>query len=324
MAGQQWALSEDGGYLSHTQLSRKVRNANQPRYIFRQFTRVEPGIGKNKGDTIDFRKVTNIQTGGGRIGENQDIPESKVLIKSDSLVITEWGNSIPFTGKLEALAEFDPENIVQKALMNDQHKTLDVAVADEFQTCNIKYIPTADTTGTWDTDGTPNTTATVNFNMSHLKNIVDNMMTGFGDASLSLNPVPTFPDGNYVAVLSVKAARGLYDDPEFQEAAKFAIPRKLLNGELPDVVYNTRILTTNNIAALSNGLGSNDVLGEALVFGDDAVMEGVAIKEELRAKVPVKYGRDKGIAWYAILDFQKTWDLDIDSEDHIVHVTSDS
>ena len=33
-------------------------------------------------------------------------------------------------------------------------------------------------------------------------------------------------------------------------------------------------------------------------MGSDTVLEAPAIPEEIRAKLPGDYGRDKGIAWY--------------------------
>ena len=322
MAGQQWALSADGGFLANVKLSKTLRNANQPRMKLRQFTRVEPGYGKNVSDSLDFDKLSNVQTAGGKITELQDIPETKTLIRKGTLIVDEWGNSVPYTGKLEALSEFDPENIVHKALMNDMAKTMDKAVADELKTGEIIYIPTGATQQTWDVDGTPSTASVGNFNYFHLKEIRDAMDTGIFGAGNVANPVPLMPDGNAVAILSVKAARGLFDDPDYQEAAKFAYPRQLFHGEMEEIVYNTRIVVTNNTAALSNGVGGASALGEAIFLGDDSIIEGVAIKEELRAKLAVKYGRDKGLAWYALLGFKKVWSFATDGEDHIVRVTS--
>jgi len=56
------------------------------------------------------------------------------------------------------------------------------------------------------------------------------------------------------------------------------------------------------------------------VFGRDAVMEAVALPEEIRAKIPGDYGRSKGVCWYGILGFAKIWDYTGDSECHIIHV----
>jgi len=69
-------------------------------------------------------------------------------------------------------------------------------------------------------------------------------------------------------------------------------------------------------------VGSSSVLGEAIFFGADPVIEAVAVAEEIRAKIPEDYGRSKGVAWYALLGFENVWDFSTDSEDHIVVVRS--
>jgi len=84
--------------------------------------------------------------------------------------------------------------------------------------------------------------------------------------------------------------------------------------------YETRFVRENNV--LSNVLGTGSVFDEAVFFGNDAVREGVATLEEIRIKLATDYGRDQGIAWYALLGFQKVWDFSSDGETRIIHVTS--
>jgi|SoiMethySBSTD1v2_1073268.scaffolds.fasta_scaffold57001_9 N4-gp56 family major capsid protein len=322
MAGQNWTIATDGGHFANKPLSSKLRYVNTSQYVFRQFTRPEPGFGKQRGESIDFDKVSMAETQGGQIGEFQDIPETKFSITKDNLQVTEYGNSIPWTGKLETLSEFNPNQPVQKVIMNDQKKVLDEAVATEMKTSKLCYIATGAATQTWDVDGTASTTATTNFNYFHLKEMVDAAEMGIFGSGNTGKIIPKFPDGKYVVILSVKAKRGLFDDPEFQEAAKFSYPRKLLNGEImEETVYNCRFVICDNSSALSNAKGTNSI-GEALLIGDDSIIEGVALKEELRYKLAVKYGRDKGLAWYAILGFKKPWDYVTDGEEHIIRYTS--
>ena len=325
MAGQTFAISADGGYLSIAKLSRTIRHAAQPLMKFRQFTRIEPGLGMGRGDTLNFNKLSNVVTQGGTISELGDIPETNVSITRGTLVLEEYGNSIPYTGKLEALSEFSADNLFTVALRNDMAKVLDNAVATEMKTGDVIYIPTAASTGTWDTDGTASTQALANLSIFHVKEIVDALKTGqFGGTTLGTdagNPVPPYDGENYMSIASVKALRGLKDDPDWEEAIKYADPERFLSGEVGRF-YSTRFIETNNTSALSNGVGSSSVLGEALFFGADVIAEGVAIPEEVRVKIPVKYGRDKGIAWYAMLGFERIWDLTTDKEEHIVRVTS--
>ena len=59
-----------------------------------------------------------------------------------------------------------------------------------------------------------------------------------------------------------------------------------------------------------------------MFFGADSVREGVAIPEEIRIDIPKDFGRDQGIAWYALLGWEKTWDFTTDGQTTIIHVTS--
>jgi hypothetical protein len=70
---------------------------------FRQFVQVREALGKNKNDTVYFDKISNINTAGGTLIETDTIPENAFTIERGTIVITEYGNSIPFTGKLDAL-----------------------------------------------------------------------------------------------------------------------------------------------------------------------------------------------------------------------------
>jgi N4-gp56 family major capsid protein len=320
MAGQVWSVDAVGGYLANRKLSKTMRHATQPMFKFRQFTRAEKAIGKGKGDTVDFNKVSNIQTEGGTISEASRIPETNILIRRGTLVMEEYGNSIPYTGKLDDLSEFSVDNIITKALRDDMAKVLDAAVATQFKEADLMYIPTSASAATWDVDGTPSTTALANLNVFHVKEIVDAMKTGIFGANTG-NPIPPYDGENYVCIASVKALRGIKDDPDFEEVVKYADPERLLNGEVGRY-YGVRFIETNHTGALSNGVGTGSVLGEAVFFGADPVIEAIATAEEIRAKIPEDYGRSKGIAWYGLMGFKRVWDFSTDGEDHIVRVTS--
>lgn len=320
MAGQVWSVNATGGYLSNPKLSKTMRHATQPMFKFRQFTRLEKAIGKGKGDTVDFNKVSNIQTAGGTISEASRIPESNILIRRGQMTMEEYGNSIPYTGKLDDLSEFSVDNMITRALRDDMAKVLDAAVATKFKAGDIKYVAASASTQTWTVNGTPSGTAASNLNLFHVKEIVDAMKVGIFGANTG-NPIPPYDGENYVCIASVQALRGLKDDPDFEEVMKYADPERLLVGEVGRI-YGVRFIETNNTGALSHDVGASTGVGEAVFFGNDPVIEAVAVPEEIRAKIPEDYGRSKGIAWYGLMGFENVWDFSTDSEDHIVHFTS--
>lgn len=298
MAGQAWAPSADGGYLANPSLSRKLRHAMQPMTRFLQFARQEPGSGKGKSDTLDFDKISNIATDASTSGisEGAPMPETKFTIGRGQLTLREYGNSIPYTGKLEALAQFDPNNIAQTVLRHDMAKILDAVAAAGAKRCQVTATPTGASAITIATESVPTTGAGAALNLTHMAEIRDYLK-----GTLKCEP---YDGENYVCIGSVKALRGIKNSDDWKQGARFGDPERLFSGEVGRY-DGIRYIETNNDLALDPDVGSG--LGEAIVFGADPLVQGVAIAPEIRAKIPTDFGRSKGVAWYALLGFEATW-----------------
>lgn len=324
MAQQNWG-SDSGanGFRTTVEISKKLVHAAQPMLKLRQFVSVEPAFGKNKGESVQIYRAANTAEAEdtSTINELDRIPTTSVAVTPRLITVNEYGRSIPFTGKVETLAEVDVEsNVYLKALKNHMVKTIDYQVAQAFKSSDIIAIPTSSTALTWDVDGTASTTALSNITAKHVKDIIDAMKVGNFGGNAG-RPIPYYDGESYVCIASVQFLRGLKDDPDYEVAAKYAHPEELYLGEVGRF-YNCRFIETNHVTALSNGVGTGSVLGEAIFFGEDPVREVVAIPEEMRTKLPEDFGRDKGIAWYAMLGWGRVWDFSTDGEEHIVRVTS--
>jgi hypothetical protein len=128
----------------------------------------------------------------------------------------------------------------------------------------------------------------------------------------------------YVCIASVSALSGLHADAGtggWIDISKYTdmFAKNIFNGEV-GTFYNCRFVEETGY--FSNTIGSGSTHGQAVFFGADNVYEAVAIPEEVRMKTSLDYGRDLGIAWYALLGFKKVWDYAVDTEQHIVYVTS--
>jgi hypothetical protein len=231
------------------------------------------------------------------------MPTTYFTITKSTLTVYEYGNSIPWTGKLEVLSQEGVRNLVTKALKNDQVKVLDAAVEAQMDACYYRYVSSSATSGNFTSNGTATQTATTNLNAYHWKVMVDKLM--------ELNAPPA--DGeNYMAILTISAARGIHDDLE--DVWKYT--KYPTNGEIGSY-YKCRAVRDNY--SMDNTIGASSVTGEAYFFGDDAVMEAVALPEEIRYEED-DFGRSKKLAWYAILGFTIIWQSDPD--DRIVKWTS--
>ena len=127
MAGQVWAVNSLGGYMYSRQLSNVLRMAVQPLVKFRQFADVRDASqqGKKKGDVFTWDVFSDVATPGGIISETNTMPETNFTITQGTLTITEAGNSVPYSGKLDNLSKFPVMELIQKVLKNDAVKTFD-------------------------------------------------------------------------------------------------------------------------------------------------------------------------------------------------------
>lgn len=311
MAGQVWVTNSLGGHLTAPELSRKVRVAAQPLMRFRQFVRPEEEFGANRGDVLQFDKVSNVAQEGRIISELEVVPETNITIYKDQITVHEFTNSIPYTWKLELLAKLDINSMLVEALKNDMAKVLDKYCAAEFKNTDLKYTPTGsemDRDYNLATNGTP-VTAERPMSLWDLKNVVD--------LAKSTYRMPFFDGNNYMTVASTTYLRSIKDDSEFIDAVKYGDPKRLFDGEVGRIYGDRHTEETN---CLDGNLAGG--LGEAITFGGDAVVEMSVYPEEIQAKIGSDYGRDKGLRWVWIGGFKLTWDFSSEGESRVIHVTS--
>ncbi len=313
---QTWLTNSTGGYLYSPKLSKQMRDQASPMFIFRQFVDVsEKGLGAQAGDRVIFDKQLRIDSRGTTLVETTTMPKNTIKFTTGTNVVTEYGNGISYTQKLETLAEFNMKDRFQKGLVQDQKDTIDSAIATKFQSAKFKAVASSTASTVFTSNGTATLTATANISDKNVRDIVDYLMT---------SQAPKFKGGDfYIGILSVKSMRGVYD--YVQAVAQYAEPEFRFKNEVGNL-YSARLVGENNI--LSNTKGSGGIFGEAVFFGDEAVVESVALPEELRYE-STDVGRSQTLAWYGIMGWEKMWDLaadDLNSTgkgiERIVHVTS--
>jgi len=299
-SGQLWVTGSLGGSLTNNSLSKSIRKQNDPLWVYRQFCDVKEDPGKKKGDTVYFDKLLRLDTKGGTLSETATIPENKWKVVKDSVVLTELGNSVPYTEKLETLAEFDPQDISSKALKSDMLEVIDSLIAAQFDDTDYVAVCTSTSSTVFTTGGSATATAGCNMSDKNVRDIVDMMKKKW---------IPAYADGNYRGIVSVNSQRGIYD--YLQAIAQYTKPEYMHNSEV-GLYYNCRFVCDNYGGALSDSIGTGSIYGEAFMFGQEAVMEAVAALEEVRMKIPTDYGRSKGVAWVGTMNWKKMWDVSDD------------
>jgi N4-gp56 family major capsid protein len=287
MAGQVWQTNSLGGYMWSPNLSRKLRTALQPMVRFRQFCDAREAFGKGKGDTFNWDIYSDVATQGGTLNETDVMPETNFTITQASLTVTEFGNSVPFTKKLDDLSEHPVTEIIHKVLKNDARKALDSAAYDQFNLTPVRIQGDTATTIVVTENSTP-AGVSVAFAKEHAKLIADEMAE---------RDIPTFDGTHYMAVARPSTLRGFKDDLEAIHQYVSEGWHVIMNGE-KGRYEGIRYCEQTNIAAA--GYSATDAI---FFFGSDTVVEAFSIQEEIRGKIPTDYGRSRGVAWYAMLGY---------------------
>jgi len=292
-------------------LSKKLRMAVQPKVKFRQFCDVKDASqqGKSKGDTFHWNIYSDVSTQGTTLTETVTMPETQFTITQGTLTITEFGNSVPYSGKLDDLSEQPVKEIINKVLKNDAAKAFDIAAHAQFDACLLRVQAsggTSTTALTLNTNGTCSTTNSVNFQKEHVGLIVDTMKE---------RNIPPYARDDYYAIARPSAIRVLKQDLEGVHQYTTEGFQMIKTGEIGRY-ENCRFVEQTMIpqggAADSTTFDTNTQTSDAwnnalsdwiFFFGEDTVAEGIAVPEEMRGKIPSDYGRSKGVAWYYLGGF---------------------
>lgn len=275
------------GYMANPKLSDEWRTALQPLSRFRQFCDTEAAIGKNAGETFQWNVYGDSSSDGTTLTENVEMPTTNFAITQGSVTIAERGISVPYSGKLEAVAEHDFRKIVFQTLRNAAVRSLDTAAHAQFDSCLLRYVATGAATYNLDDDGTPTGNNNNDLSNTHVKQIADIMQE---------RNIPVFDGEHYVCIARPTTLRPMKDDLEPYHMYTSEGWNRVINGE-NGRYEGIRFVTQTHIAAETNWT-TNSKSDWAFFFGADTVTEAIAIPEELRAKIPSDYGRSKGIAWY--------------------------
>lgn len=304
MAGQVWAVNSLGGFMYSRQLSNVLRMAVQPLVKFRQFADVRDASqqGKKKGDIFTWDVFSDVASAGGILSETNTMPETNFTIIQGTLTVTEAGNSVPYSGKLDNLSKFPVMELIQKVLKNDAVKYFDRAAWNQFNQTLLRAIPVSGTDTaaiTLYTNGTVTGTNTIAYNNAHAKSIVDAMKE---------RNIPAYLGDDYYSLAWPSTLRTFKNSLETIHQYSDTGFKLIMNGEIGRY-ENTRYVEQTNIA---KGTGTDGITvtpwttGKSdwiFFFGNDTVAEAIAVPEEMRGKIPSDYGRSKGVAWYYLGGF---------------------
>lgn len=309
MAGQIWNVDALGGFLYSDQLSDVLRMALLPTVRFRQFADARDATekGLHAGEDYNWNVYSRVEQGGGELVEQVEMPQTNFKIRQGTLKITEYGNSVPYTGKLDNLSKQPVTEIIHKVLKVDAKEVLDGAAHAQFNRTTLRVVPTGGTaldSVTLSTNGTPAATNDAPFTKEHAKAIVDIMKE---------RNIPPYLNDDYYAAGWPTSFRRIKNDLEAIHQYIETGFRHIANGEIgryegTRYVEQTHIAKGGAADSTSWTFRTPDPWNNGksdwiFFFGEDTVTEAIGIPEEIRGKIPTDFGRSRGIAWYYLGGF---------------------
>lgn len=319
MAGQVWAVNSLGGYMYSLNLTKKLRMAVQPMCKFRQFADIKDASqqGKKQGDTFTWDVFQDVETRAqSTLAETSTMPETNFKITQGTLTVVEGGNSVPYSGKLDNLSQFDVESIINKVLKNDSSKWFDAKAHAQFNNTPLRVVPASGTSTTslsLTTNGTATGTNNIAFTKDHAKLVYDLMAE---------RNIPRYTADDYMALGWPSTFRRLKNDLESIHQYTNEGMNMIFNGEVGRYEKMRYVEQTNipkggaaDSTTWNAFTGTADAWNNALsdwifFFGEDTVAEAIVVPEEMRGKLPGDYGRSKGVAWYYLGGFGLCHPLD--------------
>lgn len=285
-----------GTYRNHA-LSSNIRREAIADVQFMKFMNTEPGYGTKKGQSVTITRFLKLPEAT-RIAETDALPSGRPAIETKQVEVSEWGFKVPMTDWETKLTHFDLNSEIQRILRDQISLTMDTMCATALKLTPVKYTPLS-TGGEFVTDGTADSVSDRNWEVQDLRRIHDRLK---GDLKC-----PQFRSGKYVGILSVRAARGLMNDPEYKDWLSPTTSDPLISGKLKDI-EGFELYISNHTEAMSDLLGTSTTTGDAIFFGADAGGLVKLFDPELRRGLPQDLGRFAEVGWVGGIEAFLVWE----------------
>jgi len=320
MAPFNWEFDSDIGVYKNRYLSDKMLVSSLVETKIVPFTSKVEGFGKQQGEWVNIMHVNELpQPADARLDEETRIPIDKITYGERPIKVYDWGRGCEYTDLAVQLGKFDPASVIQKALMRQMNGAMDTAAADAFQNTDVKicFVPTAADAGTFYTTGSPGGAAAAsNITFVHMGILADYLS---GDIHC-----PPYTGEDYIMLSCRKTLRGLKSDSLWQNVHLYLQKGDLFFKGENGKAENIRCVQVDREEAISNTAGASAVLGDAMVFGDEAVSRVEVMTPQLFADPNYQsdFGRTKAIAWRGIISFASTWNVADDRKAKVIRITS--
>lgn len=303
------ATQSGSGFQQQTESIRDVFSAEiwyaaLPILKFDQFSTKKTELGVQPGRTIQLPRYGNIKRGG-YLTEGQRLQTRGMSLSLQSITVTEVGNAIGFTENLLQVSFYDQLAAASLLLGRDMALVLDGQLRDTtLLGTNVIFAG----------EVANRVSLTVN-------NTFGTQAVKDGVEALETKNAPKWAGDHYICFLHPHQGRGLRDDNDWVNASLYAGATQIYTGEIgryEDVRFVTTTMMPNGAngtidpdtgdyvdpgysSYLAATFGSNQTtIYQAVMFGEYSYGHATSLPVELRDNGVEDFGREHGLAWYAI------------------------
>jgi N4-gp56 family major capsid protein len=303
------AVQAGAGFSVNAEATRDVFSAEiwfaaMPVLKFDQFSTRKTELGVQPGRTIVIPKFGSIKRGG-RIAEGKRIETKSMSSSTSSISVAENANAIGFSEFLLQTSFYDQMAAASLILGRDMALVLDLQLRDTARLATARVYAGGQTSR-------GALLATNVFDTRCIKDAVEILETA---------NAPKWMGDHYVCFAHPHQMRGLRDDNDWINASLYAGATSIYTGEVGRYEDCRFISTTvmpnganNGVDAQTGdyidigfdpnlrnaGAGGTVNVYQAIMFGEYAIGHATALPVELRDNGVEDFGREHGLAWYAI------------------------
>lgn len=313
--------------------SKEILFQAMPVLRFEQFAVKKTELGVQPGLTINFMRYNNLsvdESQGATLSEGVRMEPVALSASQIQITVTEHGQAVAVTELLLNAAFDDVMASSSRLLGRHMAQSMDIQARNTLYKAGIPFgggsavAPSvvfgrtaASARGAlspYDAGSLGSASAPGYLSPASIKDAVE---------VLAGQNIPRLGD-TYVCFVHPAQARSLRDWPEFIEVTKYAAPGNFMLGEIGriyDVVFIETTQVKKGLDATASGaplyeLGAsldsdsasagfqeNADAYNAIMIGDNAFGHAIALPVELRDGGVIDFGREHGLAWYAIWGF---------------------